>query len=119
MIPFKIDKALPSNSYLMVTMDWYSLHIMPFQCIFVNSSITTTCTNLDQPSFSIPNLENKMLAFNPQMDVNRTVVIKLNNNLLPNTEYFLQLHLLNVIPNIRKISSSIEMYTVSNNGLVY
>ena len=31
----------------------------------------------------------------------------------------MQLHLLNIVPNIRKISPSAELYVVSKDGLVY
>jgi hypothetical protein len=43
----------------------------------------------------------------------------LGSNLLPGTTYSLQLHLYNVVPNIEMISPSVEMYTVSTDGLVY
>jgi hypothetical protein len=39
--------------------------------------------------------------------------------LVKDTEYFLQLHLYNTIPSIRKISPSAEIYVVSEEGLVY
>ena len=60
-----------------------------------------------------------MLSFNSQLSATKTDVVKLGSNLLASTSYHLQLHLYNVIPNIQKISPSIEMYTVSNNGLLY
>jgi len=39
--------------------------------------------------------------------------------LLQNTTYSLELHLYNVVPNIQKISPSVEMYTMSASGLIY
>ena len=53
------------------------------------------------------------------MTETKTVAVLLKNNLLNNTEYNLQLHLLNIVPNIRKISPSAEIYVVSKDGLVY
>ena len=119
LIPFTLTKALPTDSYILITMDWYSAEVVPYNCILVNTSISITCTNLNNPTFTIPDLETNMLAFNTQLSNTKTVVVKLGSNLLTSTNYHLQLHLYNVIPNIQKISPSVEMYTVSNNGLIY
>lgn len=118
-LPFTIAKALPSNSYLLVTMDWYSTSLLPYNCILVNSSIAIACTNLAAPAFPLTITTAQVLKLNPLLATSKTVAVLVQSNLLPNTVYSLQLHLYNVVPNIQKISPSIEMYTVSYNGLVY
>lgn len=118
-LPFTIAKALPSNSYLLVTMDWYSTSLLPYNCILVNSSIAIACTNLAAPTFPLTITTAQVLKLNPLLATSKTVAVLVQSNLLPNTVYSLQLHLYNVVPNIQKISPSIEMYTVSYNGLVY
>lgn len=119
LLPFTLTKALPSNSYILVTMDWYTAALNPYNCILVNSSITVTCTNLNSPSFPLTITTSQILKFNPKLVTTKTVAVLINSNLLPNTAYYLQLHLYNVIPSIQEISPSIEIHTVSSNGLVY
>jgi hypothetical protein len=119
LLPFTLSKALPSNSYILVTMDWYSASLIPYNCILVNTSITVACTNLAAPTFPLTITTAQILQFNSKLPTTKTVAISVSSNLLPNTAYALQLHLYNVIPSIQKISPSIEMYTVSYNGLIY
>lgn len=118
-LPFTISKALPSKSYILVTMDWYSASVDPYNCILVNSSISVSCTNLAAPSFPLTITTAQILKFNSQLVTTKTVAVLVNSNLLTNTVYSLQLHLYNVIPNIQKNSPSIEIYTISYNGLIY
>jgi hypothetical protein len=118
-LPFTLTKALPSNSYILVTMDWYTASLTPYNCILVNSSITVSCTNLATPTFPLTITTAQVLKFNPKLSTTNTVAVLINSNLLPDTAYSLQLHLYNVIPAIQKISPSIEMCTVSYNGLIY
>jgi hypothetical protein len=119
LLPFTLIKALPSKSYILVTMDWYAAALDPYNCMLVNSSITVTCTNLVSPTFPLTITTAQVLKFNPKLVTAKTVAVLINSNLLANTAYYLQLHLYNVIPSIQKISPSIEIHTVSYNGLVY
>lgn len=100
-------------------MDWYSTSLLPYNCIIVNSTINIACTNLASPTFPLTITTAQVLKLNPLLSTAKTVAVLVQSNLLPNTVYSLQLHLYNVVPNIQKISPSIEMYTVSYNGLVY
>lgn len=118
-LPFTLSKALPSNSYILVTMDWYSANLSPYNCLLVNTTITISCTNLVIPTFPLTITTAQMLKFNPKLSTSKTIAILVSSNLLPDTPYALQLHLYNVVPNIQKISPSIEMYTISSNGLIY
>lgn len=99
-LPFTIAKALPSNSYLLVTMDWYSTSLLPYNCIIVNSSINIACTNLATPTFPLTITTAQVLKLNPLLSTSKTVAVLVQSNLLPNTVYSLQLHLYNVVPNI-------------------
>jgi hypothetical protein len=119
LLPFTLSKAVPSNSYILVTMDWYSASLSPYNCILVNTTIAVSCTNLASPTFSLTITTAQILKFNSKLPTTKTIAILIGSNLLPNTEYALQVHLYNVIPNIKKISPSIEMYTISYNGLIY
>lgn len=119
LLPFVLTKALPSQSYILVTMDWYADALSPYNCILVNSSITVTCTNLASPTFPLTITAAQVLKFNSKLVTSKTVAVLISSNLLAETAYYLQLHLYNVIPNIKKISPSIEICTVSYNGLVY
>lgn len=85
----------------------------------VNTSISIRCTNFNAPTFTLTASTSNFGKFNLILNVSRTVIVELGSNLLPNTVYALQLHLLNVVPNIQKISPSIEMYTLSADGLIY
>jgi hypothetical protein len=118
-IPFTLTKALPSNSYILITMDWYTASLTPYNCILVNTTIPLSCTNLVSPTFALTITTAQILKFNSKLSTTKTVTVLIGSNLLANTEYSLQLHLYNVIPSIQKISPSIEMYTVSYNGLIY
>jgi hypothetical protein len=100
-------------------MDWYTSPLVPYNCIFVNSSIGIDCTNLATPTFPLTFTLTNIAKLNPLLQTTKTIAILLKSNLLANTEYSLQLHLYNVIPNIQKISPSIEMYTISSKGLIY
>ncbi len=100
-------------------MDWYSAAITPYNCILVNTTIPLSCTNLASPVFALTITTAQILKINPLLSTTKTVAIQVGSNLLANTNYALQLHLLNVIPNIKKITPSIEIYTISSNGLIY
>ena len=119
LLPFTLDAALPSQSYLLVTMDWYTTAVTPYNCLLVNSSISIACTNLATPTFPLTITSAQVLKFNPKITTSRTIVILLNSNLLASTVYTLQLHLYNVVSNIQKISSNIEIYSMSSKGLFY
>ena len=118
-IEFTLSTALPSNSYLLVGMDWYSADVEPHQCLLVNTSISVQCTNFASPSFTITATTATFAKFNDKLSAGKVVIIEVQSNLLPNTTYALQIHLKNVVPNIQKISPSIEMYTMSASGLIY
>jgi hypothetical protein len=119
LLPFTLSKALPSNSYILVTMDWYSSSLTPYNCILVNTTITVACTNLVAPTFPLTITTAQILKFNSKLSTTKTIAILVSSNLLAGTQYALQIHLYNVIPNIKQISPSIEMYTISYNGLIY
>ena len=119
LINFSLDKALPANSYILVAMDWYTSTVRPYNCYLVNSSISTPCTNLASPTFSLTISTSSLSKFNSILSASKVVVVQITNSFLANTNYALQIHLYNVVPNIQKISPSVEMYTMSSNGLVY
>ena len=119
LIEFTLDKALPSLSYLLVAMDWYTSPVTPYNCMLVNTSISVRCTNFQTPTFTLTASTTNFQKFNALLDTSKVVAIELGSNLLPSTKYSLQLHLFNVVPNIQKISPSVEMYTVSADGLIY
>jgi hypothetical protein len=100
LLPFTLTKALPSKSYILVTMDWYAAALTPYNCILINSSITVTCTNLASPAFPLTITDTQVLKFNSKLVTTKTVAVLINSNLLANTAYYLQLHLYNVIPSI-------------------
>ncbi len=50
---FKLEKSIPSGSYILVNMDWYSSALLPFRCIMVNTSISLSCTNFGSPTFPL------------------------------------------------------------------
>jgi hypothetical protein len=100
-------------------MDWYSSALSPYNCLLVNTSISVSCTNLASPSFPLTITTAQIAKFNPKLTPGKTAALLVRSNLLANTQYVLQLHLYNVIPNIQHMSPSIEMYTVSYNGLIY
>lgn len=100
-------------------MDWYSSSTIPYNCILVNTTIPVSCTNLASPTFALTITTAQVLKFNPLLPTTKTVAIQVGSNLLANTNYALQIHLFNVIPSIQKISPSIEIYTISKNGLIY
>lgn len=107
LIKFKLDKALPSLSYLLVAMDWYSSALLPYNCALVNTSISVRCTNFQNPTFALTASTSNFQKFNAILSTNKVVAVELGSNLLANTEYALQLHLYNVVPNIQKISPSV------------
>lgn len=119
LIQFTLDKALPANSYLLVAMDWYTTAVLPRNCILVNTSIATSCTNLDSPTFTLTISKTNLANFNSKLSPTKVVAVQIGSNLLAGTAYALQLHLYNVVPSIKKISPSVEMYTMSANGLIY
>ena len=119
LITFTITTALPTDSYLLLGMDWYTSDVNPHSCQIVNTSIAITCTNFNTPTFTLPFTTADFARFNSILSPTKMVAIKLGSNLLQNTDYALELHLLNVVPNIQKISPSVEMYTMSASGLVY
>jgi len=116
---FTLSKALPANSYILITMDWYSSNLNPYKCTFVNTSISAACTNLAVPTFPLTISTTQITKFNSLLPTTKTIAVLVGSNLAVNTVYALQLHLYNVVSAIRKISPSIEMYTVSANGLIY
>ena len=119
LISFTLSTALPTNSYILVGMDWYTSDLNPHSCSIVNTSISITCTNFNNPSFTLSIATSDFTRFNSILSPTKMVAIKLGNNLLQDTTYALELHLLNVVPNIQKISPSVEMYTMSATGLIY
>ena len=100
LIRFTLDKALPANSYLLVAMDWYTSDVLPRNCILVNSSISTSCTNLASPTFALTVSAAQFSSFNSKLSTNKIVAVLVNSNLQVNTTYSLQVHLFNVVPNI-------------------
>jgi hypothetical protein len=100
LIQFTLEKALPSKSYLLLGMDWYSSSLSPFSCQLVNTSIAVQCTNFAAPAFPLTVSTASFTKFNTLFDTTRMVVVELGSNLLPATIYALELHLLNVVPNI-------------------
>lgn len=100
LITFTLDKALPSNSYLLIGMDWYSSAVSPYNCILVNTSIPTTCTNLASPSFTLTISATNLAKFNSLLSPSKVIAVLVQSNLLAGTTYALQLHLYNVVPNI-------------------
>jgi len=119
LIQFSLGKALPTSSYLLLTMDWYAGSLAPYNCLLVNTSIAVTCTNLAAPLFPLTITTAQVTKYNSKITAAKTIAVLLGSNLLAATAYTLQVHLYNVVPNIQKISPSIEMYTVSSNGLFY
>jgi hypothetical protein len=107
LLQFTLSKSLPSNSYILVTMNWYTSAVIPYNCILVNTSITVACTNFDTPTFALTITKAQMTQYNTLFDSAKTVAVLVNSNLLADTTYALQLHLYNVIPSIRKISPNI------------
>jgi len=103
---FKLQKNIPSGSYILVNLDWYSSALMPYRCTMVNTTITLECTNFAAPSFTLTITAAQLLEHNSLLSTTKTVAVLLKSNLVKNTEYHLQLHLLNIVPNIRKISPS-------------
>jgi hypothetical protein len=53
LIEFTIEKALPSLSYLLIGMDWYTSAVLPYNCALVNTSISIRCTNFKTPTFTL------------------------------------------------------------------
>ena len=119
LIRFSIATALPTDSYLLVGMDWYSSDLLPHSCQLVNTSIPLTCTNFNSPGFPLTITTAHFAKFNSILSPSKMVAIQLGSNILPGVTYALEVHLYNVVPNIQKISPSIEMYTMSSTGLVY
>ena len=72
-------------------MDWYSAAVTPYNCILVNTSITTPCTNLASPTFPLTISAASLTAVNIILTTSKVVAIQLQSNLLPNTTYALQL----------------------------
>lgn len=111
-LPFTITKAIPTNSYILVALDWYSvasMNVKPYNCILVNTTIPITCTNLA----TLTTLTSHVLKINSKLTATKTISVQVKSPLLAGVKYLLQLHLFNVVPNIQKISSNIEMYTIS------
>jgi len=100
LINFTLDKALPSNSYLLLGMDWYSSAVNPYNCILVNTSIATACTNLASPTISLTISASNFAKFNSILSPTKVIAVLVRSNLLAGTTYALQLHLYNVVPNI-------------------
>ena len=69
-------------------------------------NINVACTNLNAPTFPLTITEAVLKLNNQYLTFTKTVAVLLKNNLVKNYEYKLQLHLYNIIPNIRKISQS-------------
>jgi len=75
-ISFRTSTALQSNEYILVTMDWLSSNIRPFNCLLVNSSINIRCTNLVTPTaFSLPFTNITLQNINPQISLTKTIAI--------------------------------------------
>ena len=102
LIRFTLTTALPSKSYLLIGMDWYTSALSPHSCQLVNTSIPLRCTNFAAPSFTLTATTTDFAKFNGIFDTSKMVVIEIGSNLLHSTTYALELHLYNVVPNIQK-----------------
>lgn len=60
-----------------------------------------------------------MLAVNPNINAQLTIVIDSNTQLASSTNYYLQIVLTNVVPSTGKLSYSFEFYSVSANSIIY
>lgn len=100
-------------------MDWLAASISPYSCMLVNTTIDIRCTNMQSPSFTLGFTTATILNTNPQLTNTRTIVIELLDPLPANVEYFLEIGLLNVVENIKKISKSMEIYTIDRTGLIH
>ena len=100
-------------------MDWLAHEVSPHSCLLVNTSIAVSCTNLDSPAFELSFDPDALLKHNPQLILDRTMLVKLEDGLPSSTEYFFEFSLYNQVENISKISSSMELYLISKDGLVY
>lgn len=101
-------------------MDWLSSNIQPFTCILVNSSISIRCTNLiPATKFTLGFTNVTLQNTNLQISLSKTIAIEVLNPLPANTDYFLEITLLNVVENLKKISPSMEIYTTDKTGLIH
>lgn len=91
----------------------------PRNCYLVNTSISTPCTNLASPTITLTISSSSFAKFNTALNASKVVAVQITSSLLANTVYALQVHLYNVVPLIQKISPSVEMYTMSADGLIY
>jgi hypothetical protein len=90
LIKFTLAKALPSNSYLLVAMDWYTSAVTPLNCYLVNTTISTPCTNFAAPIFPLTITTANFVSFNSILNTSKVVVVQVTSNLLPSTVYALQ-----------------------------
>jgi len=88
-------------------MDWYTAAVSPYNCYLVNTSISTPCTNLASPSFTLTISSSNLAQFNSILSASKVVAVQITSSLAANTAYALQIHLYNVVPNIEKISPSV------------
>jgi hypothetical protein len=104
-------------------MDWLTSSLRPYSCNLVNTAIRIRCTNLGTPDFGYSFTMATLLNFNSQLDSSRTMVIELLDplpkNVGANAGYRLEFGLFNLVENIKKISPSLEMYSLSKNGLIH
>ena len=80
-LPFTISKAIPTNSYLLVAFDWYSvtsINVNPYNCILVNTTIPVTCANLA----TLTTLTAQVLKINSKLTATKTVSIQIKSPLL-------------------------------------
>lgn len=75
LIRFKLNKALPSLSYLLVAMDWYSSPLLPYNCALINTTIAVRCTNFQTPTFGLTASTTNFEKFNAILDTSKVVVI--------------------------------------------
>lgn len=100
-------------------MDWLTANINPFSCILVNTTINIRCANLNSSTFTLGFTTVTLTAFNLQISLAKTIVIELLNPLPAGVEYFLQIGLVNLVENLKKVSPNMEIYCLGNNGLVH
>ena len=80
-LPFTIKKAIPTNSYILIALDWYSvtsLNVKPYNCILVNTTIPVTCANLA----TLTSLTTQVLKINSKLTSTKTVSVQVKSPLL-------------------------------------
>lgn len=104
----------------MITFSPFITNAIPISChVLDNSSLTVSkCVNLDTGGNSITITQSGVNSVNPNINAAKTIVLQFSQVLSVNTEYKLQIMTSNVLPNIGSITSSFEMYTITNTGVM-